>query len=453
MFTLGNRFFAALAIVGSAIAFTFVGITLSNADEPKAPDFSELRDAVNAAAKRGENVDEIRKALETLQKSLANGFTAPAAGKTLDPSPELVALRETVEAAARKGENVEEIRKQLDAVEKTLTGKVQVKPKPLPPVDQPNDPFPNPQRGRLQPNPFPNPPGNPPLLFGPGANGLDAELIQKATELQRKAAELMLKNPNDAEAQKLLTQARDLMLQGMLGGKRAQVAPQMIFPDIGGRGGDRFRLGVRLEAVSELAADQLGLEVARGVGIADVVEGSVAQKVGFKTHDIVLEFAGKPVSSIPEDFTRLVASVKGGEKVDAVVMRKGKKLEIKGIVLPEQAQAFPQPAPFDGLQFPQLNPAPRPQRKPARGDDRGRADNSVMYSVTNGQIVIRVVQEGIQYVIQGDTKDDSIEPSRITVIDGDKKTDVEKLDKVPEEYRRTVDELINGFKGRKPSRP
>ena len=38
------------------------------------------------------------------------------------PAPaELVALREAVEAAGRKGENVEGIRRELDAVEKAMT--------------------------------------------------------------------------------------------------------------------------------------------------------------------------------------------------------------------------------------------------------------------------------------------------------------------------------------------
>ncbi|HEV3387335.1 MAG TPA: PDZ domain-containing protein [Gemmata sp.] len=440
MFTSGIRLFAALAIIGSAVLFTFVGVTLSNADEPKAPDLTELRNAVNAAAKRGENVDEIRKALDALQKSLASGFTAPSPGKTLEPSSELVALRETVEAAARKGENVEEIRKQLDVVEKALTGKVQVKPKPLPPVDPPNDPF-NPPNRRIQPN----------QEFIPG-NVFDPEAVQKANELTRKASEMLLKNPRDPEALKLMQQARELMMQGLLGGKRGQIIPPMLFPDLGGGriGGDRFRLGVRLERVSELAADQLSLEVARGVGIADVVDGSVAQKVGFKAHDIVLEFAGKPVTDNPEDFTRLVASVKGGEKVDAVVMRKGKKMEIKGIVLPEQAQVLNQFAPFDGLlQVPEFPPQ-KPQRRVAEGDVRG---NSVTYSIVNGQVVIKAVQDGIQYTIYGDRKDDAIEPSRIVIADGDKKTETEKLEKVPEEYRRVVEELLKGFKGRKPARP
>lgn len=431
----GNRLLAALTIIAFAILFTVIGVTLSNADEPKAPDFSELRGAINAAAKRGENVDEIRKALDALQKSLSNSFTELAPGKTKDPSPELSALRDMVEAAAKKGENVEEINRQLEVVEKLLTGKSQSRPKPLPPAELPNDPLINPNLPNNRPR------INPQLAF-PG-NAIDPEAMEKANELSRKASELMLKNPADPEARKLMQQAHDAMMQALLGGKRLP-APQLIFPDIGGgRVGEKFRLGVRLERISELAADQLGLEVARGVGIADVVEGSAAQKAGFKAYDIVLEFAGKAVSDNPEEFTRLVASVKGGEKIDALIMRKGKKLEIKGIVLPDQAMAIQQPIPFDGFQvLPELNPVPRPE-------NRGKAGNSVSYSVNNGQVVIKAWQDGVQFVIYGEPKEDAFVTSRIVITDGEKKTDVEKFERVPEEYKRAVEELLKGIKGRK----
>lgn len=251
MFTLGHRLVAAVAIVGSALLFMGVAVTLSNADEPRATELNELRDAINAAAKRGENVDEIRKAFDALQKSLGNGFTAPEPGKTSEPSPELAALRDTVEAAARKGENVEEIRKQLETVEKALTGKILAKPKPLPPVDPPVDPPFNP---KVRPQPFPMMPGN----------GIDPQAIQKAQEMTRKASEMLLKNPDDPEAKKLLAEAKEMMLKALLAKRPAAVGqPPMIVPDFfggrdfnGGRmGGDRFRLGVRMERVSELAAD------------------------------------------------------------------------------------------------------------------------------------------------------------------------------------------------------
>jgi serine protease Do len=211
---------------------------------------------------------------------------------------------------------------------------------------------------------------------------------------------------------------------------------------------------VRLERVSELAADQLGLEVARGVGISDVVEGSPAQKAGFKTHDIVLEFAGKPVTDNPEDFMRLVAATKGGEKVDAVVMRKGKKMEIKGILMPEVAQVFPREPQFDGLQQGlNENPEPMPKRRGGgEGDGRGFTSSSVSYSIINGQVTIKANQDDVRYVIYGERKGDVIEPSRIMISGGGKEIDADNIEKVPQEYRRFVEELLKGGKNRMPPR-
>jgi len=128
------------ALVCAVAAFTGTGRLA--AQDAKAPDLSDLRDAVVAANKRGENVTDIRKSLEVLEKSFAKGWTAPKAG---NPAPaELVAIRDAVEAAAKKGENVAEIGKELEAIEKAVTGQAFVRPKPAPEPE----PFPTrPNRG------------------------------------------------------------------------------------------------------------------------------------------------------------------------------------------------------------------------------------------------------------------------------------------------------------------
>src|SRR5262245_53168501 len=177
MTTSVTRLFAATALLAFAFFFIGVGVSLSTADEPKAPDLSELKDAVKAASKRGGNVDEIQKALDALEKTLGGGFTAPKPG---DPAPaELVSLREAVETAAKKGENVDEVRKQLEVVEKAMTGKVQDPPKP-------------------KPLPFPQPNNNP---LGPGFGGgfevvpveVNPEDIQKAQEMMLKSMHMLLR--------------------------------------------------------------------------------------------------------------------------------------------------------------------------------------------------------------------------------------------------------------------
>jgi len=340
---LKSRFLATVAVLGFAALFASVGVRLSTAQQPKGPDLSDLRDAVKAANKRGENVSEIVTALDALEKSIAKGWTFPMGGRTVPASPELVALRDAVDAAARKGENVEAITKELEILEKAMTGQALTRPKPQPPVDPPIRP---------NPNPFERPFAQPRIRPGGNLNPAD---LQKAQELRLRAMELLLKNPNDDEAMKLLKDAQMQMLQAMQGlGALNGLDVDLFGAD---RVPNRFRLGIRMERLTPLMNEQLGIENGQGIAIAEVIEGSVAAKVGFKAHDIVLEFAGKPVTDVPEDFSRRVNEVKAGEKVDVVVLRKGKKVEFKGVELPE-----PQAAPRRDNQ-------PRLQRVPDLPDD------------------------------------------------------------------------------------
>jgi tetratricopeptide (TPR) repeat protein/tRNA A-37 threonylcarbamoyl transferase component Bud32 len=82
----------------------------------KPVDLGALRATVEAAAKRGQNVSEVRKSLDAFEK------TAPKAGASAVP-PELQALRNAVEAANRKGADVEAIAKELAAVETAVAGR------------------------------------------------------------------------------------------------------------------------------------------------------------------------------------------------------------------------------------------------------------------------------------------------------------------------------------------
>jgi serine protease Do len=317
-----------------------------DAKDAKAVDLTALRDAVDTAAKRGENVEAIRKALDAFAK------TSPKAANGAVPA-ELQALRDAVDAAARKGENVEAIAKELAAVERAVAGKSLAKSRPEPRPE----PEPNPNPGRVPfPNPFPNPgvfPAQPPA-------GIDVELFNKAMDLQRKAMELMLKNPNDPEAikegQKLRREAAELLLKaaagggGGLGGLGGLPAP--LFPNDFGRVPERARFGIRMDRVPAVAVEQLGLEPNMGIVVAMVLPNTPAEKAGLKVHDIILEFAGKAVTDNTDDFIRRVNEVKVGQKIDIVVLRKGKKVDVKGVELPDmkQGRVLDQPA----------KPLPRP---------------------------------------------------------------------------------------------
>jgi hypothetical protein len=151
--------------------------------------------------------------------------------------------------------------------------------------------------------------------------------------------------------------------------------------------------------------------------------------------------------------------VKVGEKVDAVVLRKGKKVELKGIEIPEARQVNPmppqlrlQPQPLPNLnlpprpnikQVPRVN-APRPIN-PNAGVD-GRAFNSVSVSQSNGEFTIKAVQNGVNYVVTGTSGDGMPVVDKVTITDGDKKpVEAASVKDVPENYRATVEKLVQSL--------
>lgn len=472
MFQVG-KWVVAFALLASGA--TWIGLSLiaqdakppvpatpvTDAKDAKPIDLTALRDAVDTASKRGENVDGIKKALAAFEKvsSKIKPGTVPA---------ELQALRDAVDDAARKGENVEAIAKELTAVEMAVAGKSLTKPRPQP---QP-DPGPGPE---LPFQPFP---GLPPLPnAGPLPGGIDVELFNRSMELRRKALDLMVKNPRDPEAikeqQKLLAEANELMMKAirnMGGGRLAPMPP--LFPNMG-LIPDRVRLGIRMERIPALAVEQLGLEPNMGIAVSMVMPGSAAEKVGLKVHDIILEFAGKPVSDNLEDFVRRVNEVKVGEKVDIVVLRKGKKVEMKGVELPEAAKrpaplvnpALPLPGllpeqpgkqlPLPGV-LPDLpvnpalpvNPLALAPKLTVRGLPAGF--NNVNVTVQNGAFKLTATKGETKFTLTGATGADGGVTLENATIERDGKTQTaDSLDKLTGDDRADVEKLLKTFNPRK----
>jgi hypothetical protein len=454
MFRVG-KWTVAFAVV--ALGAVWAGLSLTaqeprplpapDAKDAKPVDLSGLRDAVVTASKRGENVDEIRAALDALEK-------AKPTAKAGRVPPELQALRDAVDAAARKGENVDAITKELLAVEMLVAGKSLAKPKPEP---RPDTGFPNPGFPNPGPIPFPNVPF--PAMPNPGGlgvGGIDIELFNKAMEMRRKALEGLVQNPRDPEArkemQKILQEANDLMQKAVRGGGGAPGMPA--FPDIG-RVADRARLGIRMDNVPSIAADQLGLAPNVGIAVSFVTPNSAADKAGLKVHDIILEFAGKAVTNNIEEFIRRVNEIKTGEKVDLVVLRKGKKVDVKGVELPEPAKrpAVPQLQPLPRLPVPGALPElpngrpvvppidaplafPNPIGLPA-------GFNSVSRTTNNNEFTLKASKPGAKFEVTGTFTVDGT-PAVSTVVierDGKAQTFGENA-KLPADVKADVDALL-----------
>jgi serine protease Do len=89
--------------------------------------------------------------------------------------------------------------------------------------------------------------------------------------------------------------------------------------------GSGSQIGVSIRDVEE--ADLKGQKAATGVVITDVETDSPAQKAGFRTGDIVVEFDGERVRSTRQ-FTRLVQETPVGRPVQAAAMRGGERVAL-----------------------------------------------------------------------------------------------------------------------------
>ena len=90
----------------------------------------------------------------------------------------------------------------------------------------------------------------------------------------------------------------------------------------------RARLGVMIQPVTQELAQQFNVKTHEGVLVAGVSPDSPAAKVGFKAGDVIVEFAGKTVAS-PQELQGLVEQSPIGKEQTVVVIRQGKRVELK----------------------------------------------------------------------------------------------------------------------------
>jgi serine protease Do len=106
---------------------------------------------------------------------------------------------------------------------------------------------------------------------------------------------------------------------------------------------ERGRLGVTIQEVSQSLAQSFGLERPRGALVAQVENGSPAEKAGVKPGDVLLGVNGKTIERSAE-LPPLVATVKPGTKVTFELWRDGRKQTLDvtiGALDPEHVAAAP----------------------------------------------------------------------------------------------------------------
>ncbi len=81
-------------------------------------------------------------------------------------------------------------------------------------------------------------------------------------------------------------------------------------------------LGVQIQSVSQGIADSLGLKQAEGAIVGEVMDGSPAQKAGFKVGDAITAVDGQPVKDL-RDLALRISQMDPGTKVTVTYWRGG----------------------------------------------------------------------------------------------------------------------------------
>ena len=294
-----------------------------------------------------------------------------------------------------------------------------------------------------KPEPIPAP------LFAPppqAVRGDGDDFFEMAEELQQQME--MLKNA---------IQGGGLQLRGGgLGGLQGNGGfggPFLINPNVmPGLGVNlgKGRFGIRIEAPSDVLAAQLDLPPGQGIVCADVPADSVAGKAGIKSHDVLLEVAGKPVSSNPAEFINQIKGVKADQAIDVVVLRKGRKETIKGIKLPEAAELQPfqqMQMPLPQMRVPQIQLLPLQQPFPAfQQPFAGGPGEQIQVQQQDSAFTVQMSKDGAKMTMTGNKEDGKPVIGSIEVDAGGKITRAERIDKLPKEYQGMAEKALKSVR-------
>ena len=87
-------------------------------------------------------------------------------------------------------------------------------------------------------------------------------------------------------------------------------------------------LGVSIQEVTSELAEALGMEIPKGALVSQIIEDSPAEKSGLKEEDVILFFDGEEIF-YSSDLPLTVGSIRPESKVNAMILRDGKKRTIQ----------------------------------------------------------------------------------------------------------------------------
>jgi predicted metalloprotease with PDZ domain len=162
--------------------------------------------------------------------------------------------------------------------------------------------------------------------YGLGHGGLRHGKMQDPAEFAKKFEEWRKQFGNfdfgtqDPELKKLLEHPEQLFQEHQA--RKGETKPEAEQAPSGPR------MGVRLAPLSEVLADQLGLDVHAGVLVAEVEAGSPAEKAGLKANDILVQVDGKDTAAV-DSIRATVQDALKKKEFDVEVLRHGKKQTLK----------------------------------------------------------------------------------------------------------------------------
>ncbi len=127
-------------------------------------------------------------------------------------------------------------------------------------------------------------------------------------------------------------------------------------------------LGVSTQTITEELAPQLGVKPGQGSLIRYVWEGGAADVAGLEAGDVVVAFAGKPVTD-PNELARLVTATTPGSRVPIKIQRQGKDLTLM-VVLAQRPTETPAAVPSvqrQGIAVKDLTPELRERLQVEKG--------------------------------------------------------------------------------------
>lgn len=214
------------------------------------------------------------------------------------------------------------------------------------------------------------------------------------------------------------------------------------------------RLGARWESVGEALQAQLGLAENKGLILTEVEANSAAAKAGFKKHDILLQWDGKSVSGRSADFQELLNKLPEKKELTARVLRAGKEVDIKGILLPAggpnsiRTYVCPSDGTTNTLLFPEYyrysNGGQWPNAWWTAPVQTSEAQSKVLITTfrQEDRFTARFQEGSLVITVTGLVKKDIAEVKAVKVIDGAIEHRYESIDKTPEEYRDKARDLV-----------